>query len=65
MSIGAITGTSGVGAIQTDRSSVPSAAQGSTTLSAPQIPTGTYPPLTPAVLASLIGEQLTLYGSFN
>jgi hypothetical protein len=65
MTIDAISGTSGVGPIQTDRPTAPQVDQGPATPSAPQFVTGTQPPLSPTVLAALIGEQPALYGSFH
>jgi hypothetical protein len=65
MSIAAVSGMTGVGPVQPDRPSVPAADQKPAAPSAAQISTGTYPPLSPSVLAMLIGQPLTLYGSFN
>ena len=65
MTIGVISGTNGVGPIQPERPSVPAADPGQAAPSAVKLTTGTQPPLSPSVLATLIGQQLTLYGSFN
>ena len=65
MSISAISGTSGIDPIQTEHPSVAAGASGQAAPSASAITTGTQPPLSPAMLATLIGQQLTLYGSFN
>jgi hypothetical protein len=65
MTIGAITGMSGIGPIQSERISVPAAGSAPSAPSAQPIATGTQQPLSSAVLATLMGEQLALYGSFS
>jgi hypothetical protein len=66
MSIGAISETSGIGAIPSDRPRAPAPEQAepapATALASP-IPTGTPQPLSPTVLAALLGQQLVFYGS--
>jgi hypothetical protein len=71
MSISAISGTYGVGPIQPIAATAPvansaqSPEQSQATTQAPQLIAGTIPPLSSSVLATLLGEQHTLYGSFR
>ncbi len=63
MSISPLTGLSSVGSVQPERPAAAVVAPGPNAALAPAIPTGTQPPLSPAMLALLVGQQLTLYGS--
>jgi hypothetical protein len=65
MTVTAISGTSPVASVQSERTATPDVDQGPSAEPASKITTGTWPPLSPAVLAALIGQQLTLYGSYN
>lgn len=75
MSIPAISGPSLVGAVQPDRSTVPPPNPAVTTppgagLAPPPvepsvIKSGAPEPLTPQILAALLGQQLALHGSFS
>ncbi|HEY4044436.1 MAG TPA: hypothetical protein VGM32_21690 [Rhodopila sp.] len=65
MTIGAIAGMSAVDPIPPDRIAASAANSVTQGVSAQPLPSGTHPPLSPAVLALLVGQQLSLYGSFN
>ena len=71
MSIGAISGIGDVAAIQPVAPTAPIEDQApkslelaKTSAPAPELIAGTIPPLSSSVLATLLGEQRTLYGSF-
>lgn len=63
MTINAISGIAGVGSIQPDQPSASRTDAAPTATPAQPLPTGAHPPLTPALLALLVGEQLALYGT--
>jgi hypothetical protein len=63
MSIGAISGASGVGPVQSNRPAVPAPDPVSSAAPAQPLPSGMPQPLSPTVLAALIGQQLVFYGS--
>jgi hypothetical protein len=63
MFIGAISGMSGVGSIQSGRPAVPAPDPIPAVSPAEPLPSGTPQPLSPSVLAALIGQELAFYGS--
>lgn len=65
MLISAISGLSGTGLPLTDRPVTPAAEAASTMPPAQSLPTGPMQPLSPTVLAALLGQQISFYGSYN